>query len=76
VRLASLPLAKLFPSSSPSHSCLSFAENTSMQVFCDYEMSKKRESCKERDIFFDWKHKIDQDKHFFRIMVGDFVKEW
>ncbi|PUZ37941.1 hypothetical protein GQ55_9G157900 [Panicum hallii var. hallii] len=38
-------------------------------------MSKKRESCKERDIFFDWNHKIDQGKHFFRIMIGDFVKE-
>ena len=34
-------------------------------------MSKKRESCKERDIFFDWNHEIDQDKHFFKIMVGD-----
>ena len=32
-------------------------------------MSKKRESCKERDIFFDWNHEIDQDKHFFKIMV-------
>ncbi|KAG2536567.1 putative B3 domain-containing protein Os03g0621600 [Panicum virgatum] len=35
-------------------------------------MSKKRESCKERDVFFDWNGKIYQDKHFFRIMVGDF----
>ena len=43
-----------------------------MQVSCDYKMSKKRESCKEKDVFFDWNDKIYQDKHFFRIMVGDF----
>uniref|UniRef100_A0A0A8ZST6 Uncharacterized protein n=1 Tax=Arundo donax TaxID=35708 RepID=A0A0A8ZST6_ARUDO len=37
-------------------------------------MRKPRKGCKERDGFYDRNHTDKQDKHFFKVLIGDFRK--